>query len=84
MFIFNTDHLGIVRRDSAPEHAALLHRMRQHSLEDFFVTIVSFHEQANGWNQNVARQPSPVDAHVDHIVHGRGAGGDRQYQKMGS
>ena len=55
MFILDTDHIGIVQRRSAPEHANLTHRMRQHSLEDFFVTVVSFHEQVNGWNAWIQR-----------------------------
>jgi tRNA(fMet)-specific endonuclease VapC len=55
VFILDTDHLGIVQRRLAPEHAALTQRMRQHSLEDFFVAIVSFHEQVNGWNAYIQR-----------------------------
>ena len=55
MFLLDTDHLGIVQRGSAPEHANLTHRMRQHSLEDFFVSIVSFHEQVTGWNAYIRR-----------------------------
>ena len=55
MFLLDTDHLGIVQRRSAPEHANLARRMRQHSLEDFFVSIVSFHEQVIGWNAYIRR-----------------------------
>ena len=55
MFLLDTDHLGIVQRRSAPEHANVAHRMRQHSLEDFFVSIISFHEQVTGWNAYIRR-----------------------------
>ena len=55
MFLLDTDHLGIVQRRSAPEHANLMHRMRQHSLEDFFVSIVSFQEQVAGWSAYIRR-----------------------------
>ncbi len=55
MFILDTDHLGIVQRRTSPEHKTLLLRMRQHPLEAFFVTIISFHEQVNGWNTYIHR-----------------------------
>ncbi len=55
MFLLDTDHLGIVQRRSAPEHPTLTRRMRQHSLEGYFVSIVSFHEQVNGWNVYIRR-----------------------------
>ncbi len=55
MFLLDTDHLGIVQRRSTPEHPTLTHRMRQYSLESFFVSIVSFHEQVNGWNAYIRR-----------------------------
>jgi tRNA(fMet)-specific endonuclease VapC len=55
VFLLDTDHLGIIQRRSTPEHANLTHRMRQHSLEDFFVSIVSFHEQLTGWNAYIRR-----------------------------
>lgn len=55
MFLLDTDHLGIVQRRSAPEHENLTQRMYQHSLEDFFVSIISFHEQVSGWNAYIRR-----------------------------
>lgn len=55
MFLLDTDHLGIVQRRSAPEHANLTQRMRRHSLTDFFVSIISFHEQVTGWNAYIRR-----------------------------
>lgn len=55
MFLLDTDHLGIIQRRTAPEHRNLAHRMRQHPTEDFFVSVVSFHEQVNGWNAYIRR-----------------------------
>ena len=55
VFLLDTDHLGILQRRSAPEHLNLTYRMRQHPLEDFFVSIVSFHEQVTGWSAYVRR-----------------------------
>ncbi|MHB8900128.1 MAG: type II toxin-antitoxin system VapC family toxin [Thermoguttaceae bacterium] len=55
MFLLDTDHLGIIQRRSTPEHANLTLRMRQHRLQDFFVSIISFHEQVTGWNAYIRR-----------------------------
>ena len=55
VFLLDTDHLGIVQRRSAQEHANLTHRTRQHSLKDIFVSIISFHEQVVGWNAYIRR-----------------------------
>jgi tRNA(fMet)-specific endonuclease VapC len=55
VFVLDTDHLGIVQHRSAPEHATLIDRMHQHLPEDFYVAIVSFHEQVNGWNAYIQR-----------------------------
>jgi tRNA(fMet)-specific endonuclease VapC len=55
VFLLDTDHLGIVQRKTAPEHESLIRRMRQHPLGDFFVSIVSFHEQVMGWKAYIQR-----------------------------
>ncbi len=55
MFLLDTDHLGIIQRRSVPDHSTLTRRMRRHSLESFFVSIVSFHEQVNGWSAYIRR-----------------------------
>jgi tRNA(fMet)-specific endonuclease VapC len=59
VFILDTDHLAITQQRSSPEHATLTVRMRQHRLEDFFITIVSFQEQINGWNAYIQRARNP-------------------------
>ncbi len=55
MFVLDTDHVGILQRQSTPEFANLMSRISQHAQADFFVTIVSFHEQVVGWNAYLAR-----------------------------
>jgi tRNA(fMet)-specific endonuclease VapC len=54
MFVFDTDHVGIIQWQSEPEYSRLLSRMSQHAEEDFFVTITSFHEEILGWNSYIA------------------------------
>ena len=40
MYIFDTDHLGIIQWQSEPEYSRLIARVIQHAATDFFVTIV--------------------------------------------
>ena len=49
MFLFDTDHLGILQDQVEPEVSRLLGRMSQRPLTDFYVSTVSFHEQVAGW-----------------------------------
>ncbi len=55
MFVLDTDHVGILQRQSAPQFGNLIRRISQYAQSDFFVTIVSFHEQVVGWNAYLAR-----------------------------
>jgi tRNA(fMet)-specific endonuclease VapC len=55
MYILDTDHLGILQRVSDPHYAALSQRISRHAQSDFYVTIVSFHEQILGWTAYVAK-----------------------------
>ncbi len=55
MYILDTDHLGILQRISDPHYPALSHRIAQHAQSEFYVTIVSFHEQILGWTAYIAR-----------------------------
>jgi tRNA(fMet)-specific endonuclease VapC len=55
VFILDSDHLTFLQKDGSPEHRFLVERMRLHPLDKFFVTIVSFHEQVNGWNAYIHR-----------------------------
>ena len=55
MFIFDTDHLGILQRKSEPDLSRMRDRMSRFVSRDFYVTIVSFHEQVAGWYDHLAK-----------------------------
>lgn len=55
MYLFDTDHLGILQHRTSPECQHILGRMQGHADEDFYVSIVSFHEQVLGWDAYIAK-----------------------------
>jgi tRNA(fMet)-specific endonuclease VapC len=55
MYLFDTDHLGILQHRTSPECQNILQRMQGHADADFYVSVVSFHEQVVGWNAYLAR-----------------------------
>ena len=55
MFLLDTDHLVILQRQSEPEFGQLRAAMSRHAPGDFFLSIVSFHEQVLGANAYIAR-----------------------------
>ena len=59
MIVLDTDHIGIIQRRTEPEYGRLAERLRQPTCLDFFVTIVSFHEQVSGWNNYIHRAKTP-------------------------
>jgi tRNA(fMet)-specific endonuclease VapC len=61
VFIFDTDHLGILQRKSEPELSRVRDRMSRFISQDFFVTIVSFHEQVAGWYDHLAKAKKQRD-----------------------
>jgi tRNA(fMet)-specific endonuclease VapC len=67
MFLFDTDHLVILQRRTPPEYSRLKSRMRMHDPQDFFVSIVSFHEEVNGWNAYLNRAKN-----IEGVVHAYG------------
>lgn len=54
MYLFDTDHLGFLQFPNSSEFQNLSVRLGQHSPDHFFISIVSFHEQVNGWTAYVA------------------------------
>lgn len=58
MFLLDTDHLGIIQRGTQPEFDRIVARMNSHPPADFFVSIISFHEQVAGWNTYLSRAKS--------------------------
>ena len=55
MFLLDTDHIGIIQRQTEPEFGRLSARVQQYPIGDFYVSIVSFHEQVAGWNAYINR-----------------------------
>jgi tRNA(fMet)-specific endonuclease VapC len=55
MFLLDTDHLVILQRQSEPGYARLRSAMSRHEPADFFLPIISFHEQVMGANAFIAR-----------------------------
>ena len=60
MFILDSDHISVLQLQGPPHFQVLSQRIAQHSQTDFFVTIVSFHEQILGWNSYIARAKDQV------------------------
>lgn len=55
MFLFDTDHMGIIQWQSEPEYSRLMARVARHSSADFFVSVVSLHEEFLGWSGYIAK-----------------------------
>jgi tRNA(fMet)-specific endonuclease VapC len=55
MYLLDTDHLVILQRQCEPEYGRLNASMGRHDPDDFFLSIVSFHEQSLGANAYIAR-----------------------------
>ena len=55
MYLLDSDHLSILQRQQGPEFEALAKRCSDLKGEDFFVSIISFHEQFNGWIKYIAQ-----------------------------
>jgi tRNA(fMet)-specific endonuclease VapC len=71
MYIFDSDHVGIIQWQSEPEYSRLMQRISHHAAGDFFVTIVSFHEEILGWNAYIAKakQIQGVIKGYDRLLH---------------
>ena len=55
MYLLDSDHLSILQRQRGPEFEALAKRCSDLKGEDFFVSVISFHEQFNGWIKYIAQ-----------------------------
>ena len=72
MYILDTDHLSILQQRSGPDFERLERRLLKVPEDQLFVTVVSFHEQANGWNSYLASASKPEE-----VRHGY-----RMYQRI--
>jgi tRNA(fMet)-specific endonuclease VapC len=55
MYVLDTDHVVILQTRAAGDYERLVERMNRHDASEFFVSIVSFHEQVLGWNAYISR-----------------------------
>jgi tRNA(fMet)-specific endonuclease VapC len=55
LYIFDTDHLGVLQRQRGPDFEKLITRLADSDQSLFFTTIVSFHEQINGWTKYIKK-----------------------------
>lgn len=55
MYLLDTDHLVILQRLQEPEFTRLNRAMSRYDQSDFFLPLVSFHEQVLGANSFIAR-----------------------------
>ena len=61
MYILDTDHLSILQQPSGLDFERLERRLLKVAEDQLFVTVVSFHEQANGWNSYLASASKPEE-----------------------
>ena len=62
MFLLDTDHLSILQRPSGSAAGRLKERLHAVPGESIHASIVSFHEQVNGWSAFLNRSKS-----MDHL-----------------
>lgn len=59
MYLLDTDHLGILQLRDGDLHAKLKSRLARVERGDVWLSIVSFHEQLNGWQAYLRKQLTP-------------------------
>lgn len=55
-FLLDTDHVVILQRQSAALYPQLSRRIDQRSPDEFYISIVTFHEQVAGWQAFLNRR----------------------------
>jgi tRNA(fMet)-specific endonuclease VapC len=58
-FILDTDHLVVLQQRSRPAYDKLTARLAQADADEIFASIISFHEQMQGWLAFLHRSRSP-------------------------
>lgn len=49
MFVFDTDHISILQAKAGDDWRRLRKRLDEQTRSNFYVSIISFHEQVGGW-----------------------------------
>lgn len=55
MYVLDTDHAVILQTEAPTAFNRLVSRMNLHSPSEFYLSIVTFHEQVLGWNTYLSR-----------------------------
>jgi tRNA(fMet)-specific endonuclease VapC len=58
VFLFDTNHISVWQRGEGAEYERLCTHLENHTGDQIFVCIVSFHEMVNGWNAYSAKKGS--------------------------
>ncbi len=73
MYVFDSDHLSFLQKRRGIEYESIAKQVANHPTSEFFVTIISFHEQFNGWLNFIARTKDEANlvrgyTELQHIV----------------
>ena len=60
-YLLDTDHISFLQRRSSSEFIRLTLQMLQHSLSDFALSVISFHEQVIGAHSFINRAQTNTD-----------------------
>jgi tRNA(fMet)-specific endonuclease VapC len=60
-YLLDTDHISFLQRRSSVEFSRLTLRMSQHSITDFALSVISFHEQVIGAHSFINRAQNNTD-----------------------
>ena len=60
-YVLDTEHLVVLQRRTQPAFAKLTERLRREDPSDIFVSVISFHEQMQGWLAFLNRARSASD-----------------------
>jgi tRNA(fMet)-specific endonuclease VapC len=55
MFVLDTDYLGILQNQDDPAFLPLWNRISEKNFDNFYLAIISFHEQVGGWYTYLAK-----------------------------
>ena len=55
MYLLDTDHVVVLQTEAAGDFQRLVARMSGYPPSEFFVSIITFHEEMLGWNAYIAR-----------------------------
>ena len=61
MFVLDTDHISILQAKAGDDWRRLRQRLDEQPRSNFYVSIVSFHEQSGGWYAQLGRAKKSAD-----------------------